>query len=265
MTNKRRNRKLDRGAQRGALNKARAQMKLAANVTEEQDWYLDTPDVRLSRIFMVVLLLHVVAFGGVLAFKLIDKASATSGMTITRTRGPLEDAVQDSRQVAASVTQPAATSPAGQGAATAEAPAQPAPPMPLRADATRADQYKVQPGETLAEIAESLGINADALRQANAIRSDNELYPGRWLTLPQGSASMANGQVAEAAAVSAPVAAPAPSPLVSTERMSTYTVKAGDTAWGIAKQVGVPFGELMKSNGITRPESLQIGQTLQLP
>ncbi len=265
MTNKRRNRKLDRGAQRGALNKARAQMKLAANVTEEQDWYLDTPDVRLSRIFMVVLLLHVVAFGGVLAFKLIDKASATSGMTITRTRGPLVEAVQDSRQVAASVAQAASTAPTGEGVATAEAPAQPAPPLPLRADTTRADQYKVQPGETLSEIAETLGIKADALRQANAIRSDNELYPGRWLTLPKGNSPQANSQVAESAAATSPAVAPAPSPLVSSERMSTYTVKAGDTAWGIAKQVGVPFGELMKSNGITRPESLQIGQTLRLP
>jgi LysM repeat protein len=264
MTNKRRNRKLDRGAQRGALNKARARMKLAANVTEEQDWYLDTPDVRLSRIFMVVLLLHVVAFGGVLAFKLIDKASATSGMTITRTRGPLEDAVQDSRQVAASVAKSPAVVGVGEATATAEAPAQQAPPLPLRADNTRADQYKVQPGETLAEIADTLGLEADALRQANAIRSDNELYPGRWLTLPKGSSPLANGSVDKAAAV-APSVPSAPSPLVATERMSTYTVKAGDTAWGIAKQVGVPFGELMKANGITRPESLQIGQTLRLP
>jgi len=264
MTNKRRNRKLDCGSQRGALNKARAQMKLAANVTEEQDWYLDTPDVRLSRIFTVVLLLHVVAFGGVLAFKLIDKASATSSMTITRTHGPLDDAVQDSREVAASAGRSEAVASVGESAATAEAPAQPAPPQPLRADHTRADQYKVQPGETLSEIAETLGINADALRQANAIRSDNELYPGRWLTLPKGSAPVATGGVAETVSETRS-AAPAPSPLVTTERMSNYTVKAGDTAWGIAKQVGVPFVELMKANGITRPESLQIGQTLRLP
>ena len=83
MSNHRRNRPTAKGARQGIMGKARARMKLSANVTEEQDWYLDTPDVRLTRIFTVVILLHVIAVGGIFAFKMVDKASDASAVKIS--------------------------------------------------------------------------------------------------------------------------------------------------------------------------------------
>ena len=85
------------------MGQARARMKLSANVTEEQDWYLDTPDVRLTRIFAVVILLHVIAVGGIFAFKMVDKASDASAVKISTAHRDFDSAVQEARETAAAV------------------------------------------------------------------------------------------------------------------------------------------------------------------
>lgn len=260
MSNNRRNRKTAKGARQGVMGKARAQMKLAANVTEEQDWYLDTPDVRLTRIFTVVLLLHVVAIGGILAFKMVDKASETSGIKISTARQTFESAVQEAKVLASEV--PAATA----TATPAEIPALPAPAVPLRPDPSKGAQYRVQAGDTLTEIAAELGVSPAALREKNALLSDNELYPGRWLTIPGKGETIAAPAVQEAAAP-APVAkqaAPAARP-ETTAKAGSYVVKPGDTAWAIARKLNVPFNKLLSDNGIKNAEALQIGQQLRIP
>lgn len=247
MSNKRRNRRTAKGSRNTPMGRARAKTRLAANVTEEHDWYLDTPDVRLTRIFLIVLVLHAVAFGGIVAFKMVDKASANTGITITSARSDAyETAVPRRTETAAAVARPTV--------APQEEPARQAPAVPLRQDRTK-DQYKVQAGETLAEIAQQLGVSAAALRQANSIISDNELYPGRWLNLPK------EGTVAAAAPVATPVQPAAPAPT----KPDVYTIEKGDTAWAVSRKLGVNFNELMRINGIDSPETLQIGQTLKVP
>ena len=250
MSNKRRNRRTAKGARRSALGRARAQTKLSANVTEEQDWYLDTPDVRLSRIFSIVLILHAIAIGGMMAFKMVDKASAETGIKISSARQTYDDAVQEQRALAVLVPSDSQN--------RVEDVARVAPPTPLRQDPNNKFQYKVQAGDTLPEIARSLNVSADALRKENSIISDNELYPGRWLNLPQK----------EAVALATPVEAPAQPQVdrpTAPARPTTYTVKSGDTAWAISRQLGVSFNELMQLNGIDSPETLQIDQVLRVP
>ncbi len=252
MSNKRRNRRTAKSARQTPMGRAKAKTKLAANLTEEHEWYLDTPDVRLSRIFTVVLLLHIVAFGGILAFKMVDKASENTAITISSARETFEKAVEESKDLASEV-------PARQAAATAapalvEDRARPKPPSPLRRDRSAENQYKVQAGDTLTEIASDLNVDVAALRNANAIISDNELYPGRWLNLPT------KGDVVEESAAVAPATAAATSP-----PSKEYTVAKGDTAWAISRKLSVSFSDLMKLNGIDRPEALQIGQRLKIP
>lgn len=246
MSNKRRNRNTAKGLRQGAMGRARAQMKLAANLTEEQDWYLDTPDVRLTKIFTVVIALHLLAGGGILAFKMVDKASDTSATTITTARQDLNSAVKEPRETAAKVP----------NAVPIDAPARQAPPAPLRRDPSKGEQYKVLAGESLKEIAAHLGVAPEALRAKNAIVSDNELYPGRWLTIP-GKDEIRATPVSEA-----PKAAPAEN---ADPRPSEYVVKAGDTPWAISRQFNVPFNQLMKENGIDNATTLQIGQKLRIP
>lgn len=261
MSNRRRNRRTAKPRQ-GFLGRARAQMKLSANLTEEQDWYLDTPDVRLTRIFAVVILLHAIAVGGIFAFKMVDKASATSSVKISSAHQEMEAAVQRARETAARVPATPVAQPLN------EAPARQAPPAPLRRDPSKGDQYKVQAGDTLPEIAKGLGVSPEALRAKNSIISDNELYPGRWLMIPGASDT---ASVPQATPVATPVAetpappavpkAPAPAPA----SVSEYTVKAGDTPWAISRQFNVPFNKLMSANGISNAQSLQIGQKLRIP
>ncbi len=251
MSNKRRNRRTAKGARHSALGRARAHTKLAANVTEEQDWYLDTPDVRLTRIFSVVLILHAIAIGGVMAFKMVDKASATTGITISSARETFEKAVQEQKELAANVPQ-AAKGSAGEDVARTR------PPSPLLRDRESDSQYKVQAGDTLPEIAKALKVSPEALRQANSIISDNELYPGRWLDLPQKSSPVAVPALARAQVVDSSESA-------ASNRPTSYEVKQGDTAWAISRELNVSFNELMQLNGIARPEALQIGQQLRVP
>lgn len=252
MSNKRRNRKTGKGARNTALGRARAQTRLAANITQEQDWYLDSPDVRLTRIFAIVLMLHGVAFGGILAFKMVDKASANTGVTISSASSVSKEAVQENKEVAARVES---------AAVSAEEPARQRPPAPLRPDRNAENQYKVQAGETLTEIAASLGVSPEALRKANSIISDNELYPGRWLNLPDKEAATA----APATAPERPTQAQVSNASPATQAAKYYEVVPGDTAWGISRKLQVSFKDLMKINGINRPETLQIGQKLKVP
>lgn len=263
MSNNRRNRRTAKGTRNGILGKARAQMKLAANVTEEQDWYLDTPDVRLTRIFTVILLLHVVAIGGILAFKMVDKASETSGIKISTARQNFESAVQEAKELAVAV--PAAIP----VAAPVEIPARHAPAAPLLFDPSKS-QYKVLAGDKLPEIAAQLGVTLDALKAKNAIISNNELYPGRVLDIPGKDEPVATATSATTP-VAQPIAAPAaaavpetPAPAASATP-STYQVKPGDTAWAISRKFNVPFNRLMSENGIKNAEALQIGQQLRIP
>lgn len=45
----------------------------------------------------------------------------------------------------------------------------------------------------------------------------------------------------------------------------TYVVKRGDNPWSIAKMQGVSYDELMKINGLEDPKKLQLNQILKLP
>ena len=46
--------------------------------------------------------------------------------------------------------------------------------------------------------------------------------------------------------------------------MATYTVKKGDTLSDIAKQYGTTYQELAKANGISNPNLIRVGQTLNI-
>lgn len=273
MNNRRKNSRRITKQRRTTRGNAQAQRKLAVNVTEEQDWYLDVPDVRLTRIFAVVILLHLLAVGGIFAFKMVDKASDANGITAISATKAMDSAVQQKVETAVQVP---ATVPA------ANAARQPVP-APLRPDPSKA-QHKVLAGETLPDIAQQYGITPEALRAKNSIISDNELYPGRYLDLP-GKDEVVEAPRAEIVAepVAEQVAAPAPKPVAQTATQavakpvekpaaaakttkgSTYVVKSGDTPWGIARQFNIPFNKLMSANGITNAQSLQIGQKLQIP
>lgn len=66
------------------------------------------------------------------------------------------------------------------------------------------------------------------------------------------------------------VTAPKPRPATSTSTKSvptTYTVKKGDTLWGIAKKFlgnGSRYPEIAKKNGLKNPNVIKVGQVLKI-
>jgi len=206
--------------------------------------------VRRTRIFSVVLVLHLIAVGGILAFKMIDKASGDSATVAMSAR-------QMPREARTSETAVAARAPAHPNADhDRDIPAVPRPPVDGPARVSR-DGYQVKAGDTLAAIAAELNVSADALRRKNTIQSEGELYPGRWLAIPTA---------AEAAAMKKPTPTQQARPVATSAAQDrVHTIQPGETAWGIAQRYGVGHGALLQHNSITRPEALQIGQTLRIP
>ncbi len=290
MNNKRRNRKSNRGVRDNLVTRLFAQTKLPAHVTEEQDWYLDTPDVRLTRVFTIVLILHVVAVGGILAFKMIEKASTPGSVATVATPAATE---------AARVVEPAAaprTSTAPANATRTEVATgsrQPAAPAVVSNDATPGViEYRITTGDTLVEISRKMGVSVAAIKAENSIDTNNvegSLYEGRWLKVtrkdgdkadaPAGPPSTAvevaakterpkaaTERVSNPAPSEAPAAKrPATAPAEKSAQSKTYVVQKGDTAYGIARKFGIKHTALMATNGIDRPELLQLGQTLKIP
>jgi len=100
--------------------------------------------------------------------------------------------------------------------------------------------YTVQPGDTLTGIAGSTGVSSAELARANGITDPNLITAGQELDVP----------------------APAP---VAVPKISTYTVRGGDTLTAIAGRMGVSSEELAHANAITNPNLIRTGQVLTVP
>jgi N-acetylmuramoyl-L-alanine amidase len=95
--------------------------------------------------------------------------------------------------------------------------------------------------------------------------------PAFWVSNPAGFTAF-KAEVAKALKpapkpVAKPAPKPAPKPVAPTPapapKADTYTVKAGDTLWGISKATGVSVADLKAINGL-KSDVLQIGQVLRL-
>lgn len=110
--------------------------------------------------------------------------------------------------------------------------------------------HTVQPGETLFSIARKYGLTVDELAFANGITNPDLIYAGQVLTIPGAS----GGATATATATAGQSGQP-----------TTYTVKAGDTLFSIARRFGTTVAALTELNGLSDPDSLSVGQVLKLP
>ena len=124
-------------------------------------------------------------------------------------------------------------------------------PASSEASAERAE-YSVRAGDTLLGIALRLNVSVDDLLDANGITETDFLQIGQVLTVP-GS----DGEEA----VAAPVAGETSAEAASAE----YTVRAGDTFFGIGLRLGVDWQDIVAANGLSERSILQPGQTLVIP
>ena len=131
------------------------------------------------------------------------------------------------------------------------------------------DAIIVQPGDTLYSLSRTHHVSLAELMSTNSL-SDPNVHPGQKLYLPgNGSARRTRSSVAAARPVEP--ARPAPAPLaptpqdVATSYNATYTVKPGESLYGIARVHNVKFAELQQVNGITDPRRVKPGAVLKMP
>lgn len=117
--------------------------------------------------------------------------------------------------------------------------------------------YTVKGGDTLIGLAAIHRSTVGELATRNGIDNPRALRAGATIWVPSSGV----------AAAATPSTAPAPTPAApaSAASATAYTVKAGDTAWAIARAHDVTVPALLKANGLSTSSLLQIGQSLSIP
>jgi LysM repeat protein len=203
----------------------------------EDEYIVEEPNVKLSRAFVVVLLLHIVAVGGIFAFSALKDRQQPSNPA--KTDGPK-----------------VATNQMGTNKVASKESAQ-----------AVARTYKVRTGDTWAGIAVQFGLNVRDLEQANGVRAGAPLTPDREIVIPEKSTAKSvpsdvqklleskdNKSVANQTGGNG-----------NSESEKYYVIQRGDTPASIAKKLKVNSADLLKVNNIDDPRKLQIGQRLQIP
>lgn len=115
-----------------------------------------------------------------------------------------------------------------------------------------AETIRVEAGDTLWGISQRYNTTVVKLKEANRLTSDT-IYIGQVLNIPSEASSSPKAKVTTNNQTEA-----APK-----QTGSTYTVKKGDTLWGIAKNNGTSVSELKRLNGLTS-DLIYPGQVLKL-
>jgi LysM repeat protein/uncharacterized protein YvpB len=119
--------------------------------------------------------------------------------------------------------------------------------LPSTARADSPIYHTVAWGETLYSIARSYGISPRSLAAANGLSLNSWVYAGQSLRIP--------GVAANSPAVSTPQKTPS----------GIYTIRAGDTLFGIAQEFGVSLDALAVANNIPPNGVIYTGWRLKIP
>ncbi|MBA4131334.1 MAG: peptidase M23 [Hyphomicrobium sp.] len=130
-----------------------------------------------------------------------------------------------------------------------------APPPPSVDPQERGQEIEVQRGDTLYGISKRHNVSLNELMRVNNLTSP-ALKPGQKLALPSGKA------VARPRPAPAPVVAAVPAPA---EWTGSYTIKAGDSLYNVARQNKVKLDDLQRYNGIADVRRVKPGTVLKIP
>ena len=201
----------------------------------EDEYFVEEPNVKLSRAFVVVLLLHVVAVGGIFAFSTLKdrQLSASATKKVAGDPGP----------------SPTSAPPAGNSHGHSQ------PQMLI---------YKVKAGDTLPGIAAQFGLTTRDLEAANNLSANVQLITGRELIVSQhqnekGMPSELQ-KLVDARQTTGKTASGS-----NGETSKFYTIQRGDNPAIIAKKFKITASELLRVNNIDDPKKLQVGQRLLIP
>lgn len=101
-------------------------------------------------------------------------------------------------------------------------------------------RYTVKRGDTLWGIAKKFGVTVSAVVNANNIRNPNLIYVGEVFIIPHMTSAESFGY-------------------------TLYTVRRGDTLWGISRKFGTSINSIVALNGIKNPNLIYAGEVFKIP
>jgi len=124
--------------------------------------------------------------------------------------------------------------------------------------------HRVGRGETLASVAKRYGLSTRSLADLNGLVPGSRVKRGRALQLPESKppllASVRQSQAVPVAEVEADETAPVP----TAAPVRIYSVRAGDTVFGVAAKFGLASKELLQINRIRDADFIFEGQRLRV-
>jgi LysM repeat protein len=224
---------IKRPVQRMPRRKLRAAAARKSARYDDDEYFVEEPNVKLSRAFVVVLLLHIVAVGGIFAFSTLkDRQSSTN--------------VVKNQTVTVSPT------------------STPAPSIAKEHPHSSSQNlvYQVKAGDTLAGIAAQFGLTARDLETANNLPPGTIVAIGRELVIPEHS-NVKGGAELEKLLDSRQTAGRTVA--AGGENGKFYTIQRGDNPAMIARRFKVTTSQLLRVNNIDDPKKLQVGQRILIP
>ena len=128
--------------------------------------------------------------------------------------------------------------------------------FPIAVRAADDPTYVVRPGETLAVIAAANGTTAQALADANGLSDPDLIRFGQVLIIPRAAAAPSQPPRSPAKPASTPA---------RSARLTTYTVKPGQSLSQIARELGVGLAAIVGANGLANPDRIYTGMVLRMP
>ena len=112
-----------------------------------------------------------------------------------------------------------------------------------------AAEVTVQPGETLSQIADRLGVSMTRLMKLNGITNPDHVESGSKLTVPNSVSSSGRAKGSSTS---------------STAKTTKVTVKDGETLSEIANRHGMSVNELVRLNDLSNADHVETGSTLRV-
>jgi LysM repeat protein len=229
--------------------------------------------MKVSKVVLIVVALHVLVIGGIIVFEGCSRVKSNTPDMAGNESLPGQQ--PDMASGAASNEVASIPNPQGPGAANSLTPANsmaqnetpaPAPAVASVASTTSAQSYVVKKGDSLWKIAKAENVTVGELARANNLTKTSTIKVGQKLKVPTATTEKANVAMASVIPTSSDASGAASTALATGADASgaSYTVKSGDSLWKIARQQNVTVSALKQANSLSG-DSLKVGQKLHIP
>jgi len=128
----------------------------------------------------------------------------------------------------------------------------------------------VKPDETLVQIAETYAVTLYNIKEWNQLRNTTTVYPGQKLTIKVPERKFVEYTAGEAVSVAntsnsaTQTTVKTVVPTYSDGQYKYYTLKSGESMWGVSQKLGIPFATIQELNRDVDPQHMQPGDKIRI-